>query len=585
MVPVNIMEDENLREVLDNILSGILNTKDVDEDSPTLTRLLNMTFSYVNLDEMEMEYYVLFSYLHELNKLLVSDLNIRPSLNRDTLDRILTNDLPSLIRKPQVRLKNWLKMQGMEYNLDVTTNAEDAMSKLYQRVMSLYDSCIERGLKPDDVLAEEIALSKAYINNVSTSIVNYQVTILNSELKLGRKRFSGPDGWLEFTQLVSADIQRRLLDAKSESTFIDSIEDVKKIFKGSSESLSRLASYSVPVLDDMMMLNRHRLVTVCALENVGKTKFLVYTATKVLLAGHKVRIMYGESQKSLLLADIMVSYIYHKHKIYVRPQEIISLNDTDLEEDVDIPEDIRRIINKCMIEIIERKQLVLVPSYSYDSLYEELKRDYETRQFDFLGIDHTCTLSGEGELKENLDKLAYALREFKRNYPVCIMALSQLSTAAKNDLTAGKLVGNSPTKGSATLSQESDVMLILNDKGAMVSKGLVSVQVYKVRGVDKPERLIMLKKDFSVSNFIYDVKLQLVDDNSIQQEEALEKISLLYNNESLDDSNILQQGFFLDLLGDDDDEEDDDSGFFVGDSFVNGETLVLGDDDDYEDEY
>lgn len=587
MIPVNIMEDENLREVLENILSGILNTEYADEDSPTLTRLLNMTFSYVHLDEMEMEFYVLFSYLNEMNKLLSSELHMRPTLSRDTLDRILTNDLAGLIRRPEVRLKNWLKMNGLDYNLDVATTAEEASSKLYQRTMSLYDSCKEKGMKPDDVLAEQMALAKAYINNVSTSIVNYQVTILTSEMKIGRKRFAGPEGWLEFTQIVSGDVQKRIRDAKSASTFLDTIADVKDIFRGSSSSLTRLASMKIPMLDDMLTLNRHRLVSVCALENVGKTKFLIHSAVQVLLAGYKVRIMYGESQESTLLADIMVSYIYHKHGLYVRPEDIININDDELEEELEIPEDIRRIINKCMIEVIEKKQLVLISTYSYQTIYEELKKDYETREFDFLGIDHSCTLSGEGELRDNIDKMSNALRDFKRNYPVCIMVLSQLSSVAKQDLSSNGIVSNSPTKGSATLSQESDVILVLNDKGDLVGKGLVSCQVYKVRGVDKPSRLLMLKKDFSVSNFVYDPKLQLVDDKSMEMTEALDKISVLYNDEHLTGTLTEDSGFFNDLLdfGDEDEDDFEDNGIDLGEVLTNGEEIFLGDEDDYGDEY
>lgn len=568
MIQMSILEDENLQNILKNILSGMLNTKDLQEDSPTLTRLLNMTFSYIHLDEMEMEYYVLFSYLNEINKLFVSNLNIRPELSRDTLERILLNDLESLIRKPQVRIKNYLRSQGMQFNLDIMTNAEDAMSKLYQRTMELYDICKEKDISPEQVIAEQLALARAYINNVSAVVVNSQVTILNGEFKMGRKRYAGPEGWLAFCRESSLEIESRIAAAEADSTFVDSIDVVKNIFKGSSSTLNRVGVLGIPPLDDMMLLNRHRFSVICALENVGKTKFMTFAAVKALLAGNKVRIMYGESQKSDILANIMVAYIYFKEGIYVTTEHIINLNDSeyscnaahgsDDDDDDFIPPEVARIINKCVVEVIEHKQLALVPAYEYEGLYDTLKKDYETRAFDFLGIDHSCTLTGEGKLIENIDKLASALRDFKRDYPVCVMVLSQLSTAAKDDLSSKGIVVNSPTKGSATLSQEADAIIVMNDKGALVAKKMLSVQVYKARGVEKPDRLIMLKKEFPVSNFIYDIKLQLIDENEVEMQNALDKINTLYNDEG-EQSDVFDSGqsiFFDDE--DDNDEVDDD---------------------------
>lgn len=557
MLEVNILSDDNLGEVLDNILGGMLSTVDLTEDSPSLTRMLNMTFSYVRLEEMHMEYYVLFSYLNEINKILSTDIQIRPTLSRESLDRILTSDLEALVHKPEVRMKDWLREQAMATNLEVLTNAELAMSKLYQRTMELYDKCKALSVTPEAVIAERVALSRAYVRNVSTVLVNQQITVLNGVLRSGRETYEGPLGWLEYSSKCVAEIQARINEAESDSTYIDDIGIVQEVFKGSSASMASLCSLDIPPLDDMWLMHRHGLNIICALENVGKTKFLVMCATKVLLAGHNVRIMFGESQKSSILASIMVAYIYHKDGLFIRPEDIKNLNDPYADPDSleDIPEDVKRVIRKAFVEVVQKKQLVLKAAYSYDNLYEELKADYEERPFDFLGIDHSCTLlTGRNTMKDNIDNMSGMLRDFKRNYPVCIMVLSQLSTAAKQDLASKGWVENSPTKNSSTLSQEADRILILNDKGSLVGKGMLSAQTYKAREVDKLDRLIMLKKDFAVSNLVYDPKLQKIDDNTVEMAQAMDTINNLYGN-FYDTTSLNQvQGDFFDvLMGDEDD--------------------------------
>ena len=141
MLSINVIEDEELQEVLKKFLSSLLPHKNFD--SAYFSTNLQSVFKYVHLEELTMEYYILFKILNDLNKIKSLHADYVPSLTKDVLDNILVTSLGDDIRNPKLGVKEWLIYEHLESNLDIETVRQDACTKVYGRCMELYDECFE----------------------------------------------------------------------------------------------------------------------------------------------------------------------------------------------------------------------------------------------------------------------------------------------------------------------------------------------------------------------------------------------------------------------------------------------------------
>lgn len=267
-----------------------------------------------------------------------------------------------------------------------------------------------------------------------------------------------------------------------------------------------IAKWGIDPLDDYTPILKHRLVVVVANENIGKTKFCVDKATNVLLEGKSVAYMCGESSPAKVYSDILINYIWKKYDIGVTADY--------LADPSECPDEVQKAIGMSIDELITEGRLTLCESFSYDTVYSELVDLYNQRAFDCLVIDHSCALSGTvgtGSMKDKVDSLAINLRIFKKAYPVCILVASHPSVTAKDALTRGKAITQSPTKDSQTLSNEADEVFILRDNETLQKQELLILQNYKRRDAARVLDDIYLRKRFEVSALIYDESQQALD--------------------------------------------------------------------------
>ena len=85
------------------------------------------------------------------------------------------------------------------------------------------------------------------------------------------------------------------------------------------------------------------------------------------------------------------------------------------------------------------------------------------------------------------------------------------SVTAKDALTRGKAITQSPTKDSQTLSNEADEVFILRDNETLQKQELLILQNYKRRDAARVLDDIYLRKRFEVSALIYDESQQALD--------------------------------------------------------------------------
>lgn len=528
MFRLDILSDEYLSDSLNIAISGMLPHENYD---PTLFGpILNGVLNYINLEEMYMEYYVLFSSLIQLRKLQVQVEGFEPALTEDVLSSVLESNLYDVVRNPSIRIKEWLLREGHPDNLEIETTLELAVQKLYSRTMDLYRECLSRAVPSNEALSSLPTLKSRFISNVSESSLSVQRDILENGYRYRRKFLVGPEGWLEYITMLKTDLQKRL-DASDEGTFhIDSIDKVNEIMEKVKDLYEEMGTYNIPPLDSSTPILKHRLVVISGNEGVGKTTLAIDNATRLIIGGKRVVFMVGESTEALIFAKVLSNYIYHTRDLYVTPEHIANK--------LEVTEEIDRVIKIASLELQQSKNLILRNSFSYYDFYDQLSNLYETTPFDAVFIDHSKALRGGVEESKDISSLAVQARDFKRDYPVSVFILSHLSTIAKEMISKGKRVDSSPTRGSSTLSGEADEVFVLFKNEKLRERNLIALDVYKTRGPAINDLLILTMKS-SVSGYEFDPTNQQTFDRSlVGAEAALRQIEELHDEDEDDEDFI-----------------------------------------------
>lgn len=531
MLSINIFDDEELQKVLDIFISSLLPHKNFEDT--LFNDVLQHVFKYIRLDEMHMEYYVMFKVLSDLGRIKMISKDFVPKLEKSIFGNTLESSIGDSILSPEVGIAEWLEYEHLESNLQIETVKADACQKLYSRCIELYDRCFLMEQSTVNVINYVPSLKAAFLAHVSNQALISQAKIIQGSLRVGRKEYTGAAGWLDFTITTTSEVNRRISDADDNDIMcVDSVDKASTLLNSLKDRFIPIAKYGIPEIDgesefEGTPILRHRLVVVVGNENIGKSMFGKDTATNIMLAGGRVVYMCGENVKSLMYCEILVNYIYKKYNYFVLPSHI-----NDLEN---CPEHIRKIINLAMVEIAESKSLILRDSYSYDSLYSELVSDYEKYHADAFIIDHSFALTGgkDGDNgKSNIDGLAKDAREFRKNYPVYCLVLSHPSTPAKDSLAKDKAIEYSSTKGSQNLSTDADDLFVLRDNEVLRKEGMIAIENIKRRNASRITERIILKKMFSVSHFDYDEKYQATATSlSVDADIALNRLESMYSQD------------------------------------------------------
>lgn len=519
MLNINILEDEELQDVVNKFISGLLPHENFDHRY--FSEILNTLFKYVQLDEFNMEYYVLLKVLDSFNKIQVSVEDYRPNVTRSCLEDTISTSIPNAITNPSIGISDWLAYQGIENNLDIATARSTACQKLFTRTMELYDTCFEMKVNSSDIPMMSTTLASALLAHVAEQNIKAQVNILQKSQRLGRKVFSGADDWLVYCSKTTAELQSRINLADTDNVIeLNSVERAVQILKETITSYVPIANWDIPQLDDVTPILKHRLVTVCGNENIGKTMYLINSITNVLLAGKKAVYMYGESVSGVIFSKIVVNYIYKKYHKFVRDADVINTENC--------PESIAKLINISIAEIVGSNCLRLVDAFSYENIYHEMKDLYDKEPFDAIFIDHSFTLTGGDKIENPIGEMARSLRRFKKDFPVGIVVASHLAADVKPMVSADKPITKAPTRGSSVLAEESDEIFVLRDNLMLSKQGLIMLEVYKRRGPAITD-YIYLKKKFNVYAFEYSDEYQSANaeiSNSVAG--ALEQLDSLY---------------------------------------------------------
>lgn len=525
---INILKDEGLQEVCKPFISGMLPHENYKAEF--FTDILQSLYLYIRLEEFSGPYYVLLKTLDDLNKLKSRFDDYKPSLTKDSLEKILQMSVEEFIMTPEVDMRYVLDHEGLNSDLNIETTKELACQKLYAMTLELYDECFSLKEDSECVLDQIPALRAAFIGHVSQESINTQALILQGSTRVGGKTLSGSEDWFQYLQRFSLDVNERLTEGENTITKLNNLEEAFALFSNLKQFGKVITNYGIPELDykdgDLVAtpILRHRLVVIIGHVNVGKSMFCIDNCVNVLMAGKRAVYMYGETALEKIFAQIVVCYVKKKYKVSIAVEHLAELEKC--------PENVQKVVTIALHDIMDL--LYLKPTYNYFTIYDELQADYDKYKFDAVFIDHSYALDGlsvKDNGKASIDAMSLHLRNFKRKYPVYLCVASHPSTTARDSLSKNKDVKDSPTKGSSNLYAEADEVFLLKNSENAEKSGQIELHNMKRRDAPVLEDPIILTKNFSFYSFIYDERLQIkVTGADISAEDALAALSDEYSD-------------------------------------------------------
>lgn len=494
----------------------------------TFTDIYANIVRYITVDEMPLEYRVIFNIVDDVLKINCVTKNFFPVISKDVVRNTLETSLSLFVSDSGYMFKKWFEEKGVDPNFNIPTNIENGSSVLYREVMSVYERCFERAVPSSEALSNLVSYKNAFLSAVSESTVSSQIEILEDKFFVGKVCYKGPSGWLKYCKDVSFEVDRRLDDDLfSSAVHLDEIDKALKLLEKSRSMFKPLGKYGIPELDGATPLLAHRFITICAKEGVGKTLYSCYLVNNLMKENRRILFMCGESPDATIYNNVLSNYIYKKYNKFVSVGQISGSEETS--------EEANRLINIAVSELTSSKQAILRQSYSYDNLYEELVSDYDNYRMDAVVIDHSAALTSQGKFfghKEMIDGLAEQVRNFKKEYPVCMIVTSHLSAdAIKEFAKTGKVTVSTPTAFSSLLSRESDEVHILLSSPELTKQSLVALQNFKRRGAKVLENPIYLKVLYVAGEWVYDKKYQEGKVEDIALSTAYSQIEQTYLDE------------------------------------------------------
>lgn len=484
-------------------------------------------------DELPVPYNIILGNIRELNSITLVVKDYIPKLTRDSLDNLITSSIQEYVQNNSRYVVSWMDSEGVECDLQNPENVERCYMYVYQKTMETYDTCFELEKSSEDFPNIYLALKNSVKSNSVSYSVNVQARIISESYRVGRKIYRGYDGAIEYIKKFTLELDERMNDISEETIILDSLEKVEKINSMNESQNEAIGEYGIPVLDDYTPILRHRLVTIAADPNVGKTINACEIAASLLYNERIVVFMTGESPTNTIKNMILSAYIRKKYNMFVTPAQISGRVVCD--------DEVTRIINIADLEIAEAGNLILRESFTYDGVYEELSDLYKTINFDAVIIDHSASLNRRPgsklfSNKERIDEEGVQLREFKKKYPVAVIVTSHLSVEAASELIRlGTVKTNSTCRDSSVFNKESDELFVLYTNELLSEQHMRGLIIKKRRNAEVPRNHVLLKFYPQYTWFDYKDEYQADSSEDIKKDNALNTIKGIMQDEEEDD--------------------------------------------------
>lgn len=456
-------------------------------------------------------------------------------IERNVIEDYMNASLLDYIKSNLKDVQDWIQDEVDVPSLATAQGLHQATSAVGSAVLDLYDECLEMAKDSSQISILKSILLEAIKDNASRSYVIAIKEIMTTGHKSGRRMYHGADDMREFSLRFFAELKDKVSSAESKIVSFDNLEIFEKMDKENEASSEVLGEYGVLNMDDLTPLLPHRLDVLVGEPNIGKTSFAIQIANSVTSKGFKCAYVSGESTSSKIRDKYQSNYIYRNLGGYVNSRAIGKLDP--------VCEETQRFINISNLKIAKEGRFFTLPAITYEHTYEDLKNIYEQTGARVIIIDHTLSMRHDRSAqsygtsrKDSYDDFCYDLRDFKNDYPVCIIILSHPSNDAIADLKRfGRIQSDTnSTKYTSIFRGEADNILFMYKSDAMRANDTIGIGVQKRRDATPPTVDTVLKVGYDTNSFEYDPELQPVSNDQISKEKALESLDANYDSAFLE---------------------------------------------------
>lgn len=537
---INLSRDEELQEVLKQLISAVLPHENYKPKM--FSSVVQSILNHIRIDEFFMEYYVMMSMLADLRESMIVIKGMVPKVTREIFESNVSSRAMDLVSDPNTKVSEWSKENAHAFDPRSEINIEEASTRLYKRCLDLYDDCYALKVDTESALTILPTLKSLLISNISYTSVESQNAIINGAIsqRVGQrfKTYSGPEGWLEYIRDTYSRASSRLEPMDMTVNSYGNISNAMQVIEKWELNAIPIAKYNLEPFDNTAPIRRHWYSIIVANPGVGKTAWAVMIVNRMIHEGKHVLVMLGETTEELFIARYISQVMFEKYGLWIGEEALSSLGALD--------EDVADKVRQELLHLMTCGYYHTIGALPYRDLYSNLKSIYEEIEFEALVIDHSAALSGGRNETEDLTNMSYAVKTFKKDYPVHVTVMSHMSAAMREMLSKGQIDGDqNAARGSSNLTNDADEIKMFVTNDDLKRQELIAVQTRKIRG-PKPPKIVMLKYHDSVGAFEFDPKDQgKYSESQISKDLALEKINSKVGEDE------------------DEDEDDDDQQYWV----------------------
>lgn len=547
MFRLTLSKHQEVCKDLTHLLSGLLPHENKDLDNYAV--LLNSITKLIRIEEMEVEYYLVFKIAKQILDISL-DTDTLPLFSRQILETILDSELYTAIVNDGRGFARMAEQEGLSSDFSVEINVQAAATIAKQRAMELYDEAFSLALSsivqapeedsvlPDDgdgipgVMGYLLSLRNNYALAVGSEFISLQSAFLNGDNSViqtrrgegwyeffRKNKYKEPNGWVEFGQHFFSMLDQRLREASVELKPLESIHEAEALKDDLLRKLEVIAEYGIAPIDAGTPIKKVRYSVLIGKPNLGKTTIAMNWAVNVLLEGKKVAVFSGENAKSAIFYEYLLpAYVYKKYGFFVTSEQVLGQEEVGGTSQEEI-EERKMLIKLATCELAESGNFLFVETLSASQMKEDLAALYEIFPFDYIVIDHTLALAGEGGNTERLEKMSRDLVEFRNEYETSILLLSHPSPDAK------KIVSRQGAEGLVKyckqIEGDADDIFFLFDTEELEANKILAMMQIKGRGASKVLDIIYLTKLFEYKIFRYDAAIQPASLSSSETVDAL----------------------------------------------------------------
>ena len=518
--------DEQLREAVLDVLSCLIPHSDSEEfHYEAAYRYFTELYKILNLNETNGDIWLIYYALIRMSDIRSFDRNFQFILDRRSFSKGLEQNITDLINSNKNIFIPFLTQHGMDSNLEIQKNLEEASDFIYSITMDTYDEIASLDVDVNDALKYMDILKDLIIGMLSKRSLIVGSKIISGEGQyIGNKFYKGPKDYVEYSKMIPNLISSRFNDylkARKTRISLTDLTTFKAYSSDDTTKIEKLFKIGWEPLDEVFSICTGDLITIVGDEGVGKTNTAIHILMQNIMAGKDVFMMTGESSITKIINMCISHYIYKMTGYQFTWKEIMNYTNEDEEN--------QRLIELWQSDFITNPdigRLHLVQSLFYEDFYNTIE-EYLVKypNISLVVIDHTDRLNSNGNLtddgylrdkKMKVDHLYKKEIELKQIHNLAFLNLAHSNTDAQKAGVKGKDSGVRIGATSSATSKDSDFVFYIS-KDPNLSSNFVKWSCKKVRDYDDGIKPFVLKKHFEVSDLEYDIEYQLaaIEDEDI----------------------------------------------------------------------